>query len=97
MNQVRENMTMNNLIKEINNLDLQSINALIPVFNARMKALRNVKQAQAKAQFSVGDSVFFTSRGQKVTGKVIKIMPKNIKVETMNGLWKVAPSLLSAA
>lgn len=90
-------MTMNNLIKEINSLDLVSMNALIPVFNARMKALRNVKQTQAKAQFSVGDSVFFTSRGQKVTGKVIKIMPKNIKVETMSGLWKVSPSLLSAA
>ena len=88
---------MNNLIKEINSLDLVSMNALIPVFNARMKALRNVKQTQAKAQFSVGDSVFFTSRGQKVTGKVIKIMPKNIKVETMSGLWKVSPSLLSAA
>ncbi len=97
MNQVRENMTMNNLIKEINSLDLESMNALIPVLNARMKALRNVKQTQAKAQFSVGDSVFFTSRGQKVTGKVIKIMPKNIKVETMSGLWKVSPSLLSAA
>lgn len=90
-------MTMNNLIKEINSLDLESMNALISVFNARMKALRNVKQTQAKAQFSVGDSVFFTSRGQKVTGKVIKIMPKNIKVETMSGLWKVSPSLLSAA
>ena len=88
---------MNNLIKEINSLDLESMNALIPVLNARMKALRNVKQTQAKAQFSVGDSVFFTSRGQKVTGKVIKIMPKNIKVETMSGLWKVSPSLLSAA
>jgi|TARA_B110000483_G_scaffold219553_1_gene273831 hypothetical protein len=82
------------LINQVNAITTHSeLRALIVLVNAKKKDL----QQETKSQFSVGDSVYFLDRGMKVTGRIIKIMPKNIKVLTENNSWKVSPSLLRAA
>lgn len=52
----------------------------------------------ATGNFSKGDSVFFINRsGQKVSGVVEKVMQKNIKVSTSQGIWRVPATMLNAA
>ncbi len=78
----------------IRNADNATLDAIIDMVRAR----RSMISQEIKGSFSVGDAVFFNDkRGMKVTGTILKINPKTIKVSTNMGLWKVSPSLLMAA
>lgn len=56
-------------------------------------------QSKRKSSFRTGDRVKFTTReGTVITGKIEKIMQKNIRIVTDEGKgWRVAPSLLTKA
>ena len=57
----------------------------------------NVAQ-MATGNFSTGDSVFFVNRsGEKISGVVEKVMQKNIKVSTPQGIWRVPATMLKAS
>jgi hypothetical protein len=52
----------------------------------------------ATGNFSTGDSVFFVNRsGEKISGVVEKVMQKNIKVSTPQGIWRVPATMLKAS
>ena len=52
----------------------------------------------ATGNFSTGDSVFFINRsGEKISGVVEKVMQKNIKVSTSQGIWRVPATMLNAS
>ena len=52
----------------------------------------------ATGNFSAGDTVYFVNRsGEKISGVVEKVMQKNIKVSTSQGIWRVPATMLNAA
>ena len=86
--------------------DLTKINTLFSKMEAGdFKTFANLfKQHQtnvasmATGNFSTGDSVFFVNkRGQKISGVVQKVMQKNIKVSTDDGIWRVPATMLQAS
>ena len=86
--------------------DLAKINTLFSKMEAGdFKTVANLfKQHQtnvasmATGNFSTGDSVFFVNkRGQKISGVVQKVMQKNIKVSTDDGIWRVHATMLQAS
>ena len=59
---------------------------------------RNIKAASAARSFKVGQSVSWSGRRGAMSGKVIKVLKKNIRVKTeADGTWNVTASLLKAA
>ncbi len=59
---------------------------------------RNIKVARAARSFKVGQNVSWTGRKGAMSGKVIKVLKKNIRVKTeADGIWNVTASLLKAA
>ena len=59
---------------------------------------RSIKTARAARTFKVGQHVSWTGRRGAMSGKVIKVLKKNIRVKTeADGIWNVAASLLKAA
>jgi|TARA_R100000455_G_C6167483_1_gene50270 sRNA-binding protein len=59
---------------------------------------RSIKQARAARTFKVGQHVSWTGRRGAMSGQVIKVLKKNIRVKTeADGIWNVAASLLKAA
>jgi len=86
-------MNVNEIKSEILGVgSMEDIKSIRNTVNARFKELSK----QRKFDFRVGDKVSFkTRKGLTITGKVTKIMQKNIKVEELPGVtWRVAPSLL---
>ena len=61
-------------------------------------AARSIKTARAARTFKVGQHVSWTGRRGAMSGKVIKVLKKNIRVKTeADGIWNVTASLLKAA
>jgi len=59
---------------------------------------RSIKTARAARTFKVGQSVSWTGRKGAMSGKVIKVLKKNIRVKTeADGIWNVTASLVKAA
>jgi sRNA-binding protein len=59
---------------------------------------RNIKVARAARSFKVGQSVSWSGRKGAMSGKVIKVLKKNIRVKTeADGIWNVTASLVKAA
>jgi putative ribosome biogenesis GTPase RsgA len=56
---------------------------------------RDIQTQETKNQFMVGDQVSFMSKGEKLLGTITKILPKNVKLTTDRGNWKVHPSFLT--
>ena len=73
---------------------ISDFNQIADMFNTtRRMAERSIKQ-----DFTVGQKVQWTGKKGFQTGTITKINPKNIVVNAgQNGMWNVAPSLLSAA
>ncbi|MAG26469.1 hypothetical protein CMI47_13045 [Candidatus Pacearchaeota archaeon] len=86
-------MTINEIKDEISKVS--SLEDLRTIRNS-VNTHYNTLSTQRKFDFCIGDRVMFHTRGGAViTGKVIKRMRKNIKVNTDSGVqWRVAPSLL---
>ena len=59
---------------------------------------RSNKTARAARTLKVGQHVSWTGRRGAMSGQVIKVLKKNIRVKTeADGIWNVAASLLKAA
>jgi sRNA-binding protein len=59
---------------------------------------RNLKVARAARSFTVGQSVKWTGKRGSMSGTVIKVLKKNIRVKTKaDGIWNVTASLLKSA
>ena len=81
------------LVRTLDSMD--DLRAVSELLNAQ----REFISSQAKYSFRAGDKVQWTSKiGQTLTGRITKIGPKNIVIETSaNGTWRVSPTLLSKA
>jgi hypothetical protein len=76
-------------------LRLASLEELRELNRTVVEAIR-AREASVGGTFVVGDRVKFTGRsGQTVTGTVIKINAKTIKVKSIDVTWAVSPSLLT--
>lgn len=76
----------------VENLNIDQIKSLYNLLNNRLNVLnRNIKN-----QFKVGEYVRFTTKSEQiVSGYIIKINPKTIRVKANNGVtWRVSPNLL---
>ena len=62
-----------------------------------VKYARSRLGKQTLRALRLGDNVNFTSSrtGQNITGVVTKIMPKNVIVSSLKGLYKVPASMLT--
>lgn len=81
-----------NAIGKIQSEDLLKLNRIIC---EEIKQRNRMKNAIAKANFVVGDSVHFihSSTGQKIEGKISKIKQKNILINSaVHGNWNVPAS-----
>ena len=59
---------------------------------------RSIKVARAARSFTVGQQVTWTGRKGAMSGEVVKVLKKNIRVKTRaDGIWNVTASLLKAA
>ena len=59
---------------------------------------RNLKVARAARSFTVGQSVKWSGRKGAMSGTVVKVLKKNVRVKTeADGVWNVTASLLEAA
>ena len=59
---------------------------------------RNLKVARAARSFTVGQSVKWNGRKGAMSGTVVKVLKKNVRVKVSNGdMWNVTASLLKAA
>lgn len=82
--------------------DLFEINkVLVGICKAKQRGDRNINGVIAKAAFSVHDNVEWTSvknHGLVMNGTIIKINPKNIRVNVTQGAfkgnWNVSPGML---
>jgi len=65
---------MKNLIKSINAIDnMTDLNVVINVIKSKQKSLRAVRNAVAKANFNVGDTVNIDSKKGNLVGVITKI------------------------
>jgi len=59
---------------------------------------RNLKVARAARSFNVGQNVKWTGKRGSMSGTIVKVLKKNIRVKTASdGIWNVTASLLKAA
>lgn len=87
--------------------DLTKINSLFAKMDSgdfntvanMFKNHRNNAASMATGNFSKGDKVFFINSrtNQKVSGVVDKVMLKNVKVDTPDGMWRVPATMLKAS
>ena len=88
------------IISLLSDLSVAELSEVNKTLCAISKAKQSIENQSVKAAFSVGDQVWFTASrtGKVVEGKVIKIMRKNIQLQTAKGMqWRVTPSLLTKA
>ena len=65
---------MKKLINEIEKIDnVQDLNKVIAVIKNQQKVLKAKAIANAKNQFTVGDTVNINSRGKTLVGEILKI------------------------
>ena len=58
----------------------------------------NMKRAQATRAFSVGQKVKWSGKNGNMSGTVIKIMKKNVRIKVSeNEIWNVTANMLKAA
>ena len=83
--------------QEIMSMNKEQIDCVIQAINDR----RTMLQLEERAKFSVGDSVWFESKGKKYSGKITKMNPKSIQVKVMkddgliDGIWNVSATYLN--
>ena len=90
----------------LNKSEMSKIQAfLIEADSAQMSEIaqmfndaRNLKVARAARSFAVGQTVKWTGKRGSMSGTVIKVLKKNVRVSTKSdGVWNVTASLLKAA
>ena len=80
-------------LKTLNSLSREEIKAVHEILRHRASGL----EASVAVSFKAGDKVRFDARTKGIiTGKVIKVNGKTIKVlSDKGGTWRVSPSLLN--
>lgn len=59
---------------------------------------RTIQSAKAARSFSVGQTVSWNGKRGSMSGEVIKVLKKNVRVKTKaDGVWNVSASLLKSA
>ena len=86
-----EMIAMENLLNKATDDQMQEI--------ARMfNDARNLKVARAARSFTVGQNVTWNGKRGSMSGTVIKVLKKNVRVKTKaDGVWNVTASLLKSA
>tara|TARA_B110000444_G_C18491811_1_gene433852 strand:- start:148 stop:423 length:276 start_codon:yes stop_codon:yes gene_type:complete len=60
--------------------------------------VRNLKVRSAARSFAVGQTVKWNGKRGSMSGTVVKVLKKNVRVSTKSdGVWNVTASLLKAA
>ena len=91
-------MLTKNEIAEINTLFSKMEGSDFKTVASLFKQHQTNVATMATGNFSTGDSVFFINRsGEKISGVVEKVMQKNIKVSTSQGIWRVPATMLNAS
>jgi hypothetical protein len=74
-------------------LDMEGVREAFALLRARQDLLAK----ELKKSFKVGDLVWFDSKHGRVEGKVVKLLKKNVSVDSTNGLgnWRVYPGNLN--
>lgn len=63
---------------------------------ATIRLGRDLVNQEKLNEFAVGDKVSFEDKqGNKLSGEILKILPKNIKLKVGMTNWKVHPSFLT--
>ena len=78
---------------ELMSLNMEDVREAFTILRARQDVLAK----ELKKSFKVGDLVWFDSKHGRVEGKVVRILPKNVAVNSTNGLgnWRVYPGNLN--
>jgi hypothetical protein len=84
-------MNTTNMIDTIMEMDESQISHMVDAINARRRAI----QQGLKNALNLGDKVKFQYKGTTKVGTVVKRLVKNVRVETSNQIWDIAPSLLT--
>ena len=91
-NKEREYMSnITRATQAINTMSAAEIDIVIDAIKARRRAI----QIDLKNALNPGDRVTFDYKGAKRVGTVVKRLVKNVKVEAMNQIWTITPSLLT--
>ena len=91
-------MLTKNEISQINTLFSKMESGDFKMVASLFKQHQTNVATMATGNFSTGDSVFFINRsGEKISGVVEKVMQKNIKVSTSQGIWRVSATMLKAS
>jgi hypothetical protein len=91
-------MLTKNEIAEINTLFSKMEGSDFKTVASLFKQHQTNVATMATGNFSTGDSVYFINRsGEKISGVVEKVMQKNIKVSTSQGIWRVPATMLNAS
>lgn len=89
--------TLTAIIDQLDDAQLRGLNSLIV---DRLKDNQRRKIAAASIQFRVGQQVSFynTRRYKEMTGTIMKINQKTIRIQTTeDGIWNVTSTMLKAA
>ena len=78
---------------ELMSLNMEDVREAFTILRARQDVLAK----ELKKSFKVGDLVWFNSKRGRGEGKVVRILPKNVAVNSTNGLgnWRVYPGNLN--
>lgn len=91
-------MLTKNEISQINTLFSKMEGGDFKMVASLFKQHQTNVATMATGNFSTGDSVFFINRsGEKISGVVEKVMQKNVKVSTSQGIWRVPATMLNAS
>jgi len=89
---------MKNLIKSINAIDnMTDLNVVINVIKSKQKSLRAVRNAVAKANFNVGDTVNIDSKKGNLVGVVTKINRTRAICDINGSSYNVPFSIMGVA
>jgi len=85
---------MENLLREIPNLDEQDLILLNGYIIGQLKRVRAVKSRAMKTSLNEGDKVTWSGRKGTKTGTVVSIKRKFAHVDAGNGTWRVPMNIL---
>jgi len=89
---------MKNLIKSINAIDnMTDLNVVINVIKSKQKSLRAVRNAVAKANFNVGDTVNIDSKKGNLVGVITKINRTRAICDINGSSYNVPFSIMGVA
>jgi hypothetical protein len=97
-NNQKRGKKMKNLIKSINAIDnMTDLNVVINVIKSKQKSLRAVRNAVAKANFNVGDTVNIDSKKGNLVAVITKINRTRAICDINGSSYNVPFSIMGVA